>query len=146
MNWLINLSSMLIANLPSLNAVLNSISACFILTGFVFVKKGNVTKHRACMIGALISSTLFLISYLIYHAYHGSTPFLNEGWIRPLYFTILISHTILACTVVPLVGVTFWRAIKGDIERHRAIARWTFPIWLYVSITGVIVYAMLYHL
>lgn len=102
--------------------------------------------HRACQIAAFCTSTVFLVSYLTYHYFHGTTRFAGQGIARPLYFTILISHTILAIVIVPLVLVTLYRAARGDFERHRKIARWTLPIWLYVSVTGVVVYLMLYQI
>ncbi len=139
---------MSISDLPTLNAILNSISAFLLTIGYVFIKRKNREAHRRCMLGAFATSTLFLISYLTYHIgkQTGPTPFSGQGWIRSFYFTILISHTILAAVIVPLVFVTFARALKGNFDRHRRIARWTLPIWLYVSVTGVVVYLMLYHL
>ncbi|MGE5218846.1 MAG: DUF420 domain-containing protein [Chloroflexota bacterium] len=134
------------AQLPTLNAALNSLSAVFLLAGFLFIKSGNRDAHRACMLTAFGCSTLFLISYLIYHYGVGSVPFKGQGWIRPVYFTVLITHTILATTVVPLALITLSRAWRERFDAHRRIARWTFPIWLYVSVTGVVVYWMLYWL
>lgn len=130
---------------PVLDAALNGTSAALLLTGRWFIARKNVVAHRALMISALVASSLFLASYLYYHAHVGSVHFQGTGWSRPLYFTILISHTILAATVLPLVIITLSRALRGRFPQHRAIARWTFPIWLYVSITGVIVYFMLYR-
>jgi putative membrane protein len=135
-----------IAQLPTLNAALNSLSAVFLLAGFLLIKSGNRNAHRACMLTAFACSILFLISYLIYHYHVGSVPFKGQGWIRPVYFTILLTHTILAVTVVPLALVTLRRAWREKFAAHRRIARWTFPIWMYVSVTGVIVYWMLYWL
>jgi uncharacterized membrane protein YozB (DUF420 family) len=132
--------------LPTVNAALNSLSAVFLLVGYLCIKAKKVTAHRACMLSAFASSTLFLISYLFYHYQVGSVPFKGQGGIRTIYFTVLISHTILAAAVVPLVLVTLIRALKGNFDKHRRIARWTLPIWLYVSITGVLVYWMLYWL
>jgi uncharacterized membrane protein YozB (DUF420 family) len=129
-----------------LNAALNSLSAVFLLAGFYFIKSGNRDAHRNCMLAAFTSSILFLISYLIYHYQVGSVPFKGQGAMRTVYFTILISHTMLAVTVVPLASITLVRALKEKFVAHRRIARWTFPIWLYVSVTGVIVYWMLYWL
>ncbi len=137
---------MSISDLPTLNAILNSISAILLTIGFVFIKQKNREAHRRCMIGAFTTSTLFLISYLIYHYKVGSVGFQGQGVIRPVYFAILLTHTVLAAVIVPLVFVTFARALKGNFDRHRRIARWTLPIWLYVSVTGVVVYLMLYHL
>lgn len=135
-----------ISELPTLNAVLNATSAVLLLMGFVFIRLRLVNAHRACMVAAFCVSTVFLISYLTYHYYHGSTRFTGQGWTRPVYFSILISHTILAATIVPLALMTLYRALRGRFDRHRRIARWTFPIWVYVSVTGVVVYWMLYHL
>lgn len=131
--------------LPALNAILNATSGILIIIGYVMIRRKKVAAHRACMIGAVSASIIFLISYLIYHFNVGATRFVGTGWSRPFYFTVLISHTILAVTLVPFVIVTLRRALKGDFARHRKIARWTFPMWVYVSITGVIVYFMLYH-
>jgi len=130
---------------PVLDAALNGTSAALLLTGRWFIARKNVAAHRAMMISALVASSLFLASYLYYHAHVGSVHFQGTGWSRPLYFTILISHTILAASVLPLVIITLSRALRRRFPQHRAIARWTFPIWLYVSITGVIVYFMLYR-
>ena len=135
-----------ISYLPHLNACLNGTSAVLLFSGYSFIRARNVAAHRACQTTALIVSLLFLASYLTYHYYHGATRFPGTGWVRPLYFTILISHTILAIVIVPLVALTFYRAIRNDFGRHRRIARITLPLWLYVSITGVIVYLMLYHI
>lgn len=134
-----------VSQLPSLNAALNSLSAVFLVAGYYFIRSKNINAHRACMVSAFASSTLFLISYLIYHYQVGSVSFKGQGWIRTVYFTVLLTHTILAITVVPLALTTLARALKGKFDRHKKIARWTFPIWLYVSITGVIVYVMLYR-
>jgi uncharacterized membrane protein YozB (DUF420 family) len=134
-----------IAYLPHLNAFLNGTSAVLLFTGYSFIRARNVSAHRACQTAALIVSSLFLASYLTYHYYHGATRFLGVGFVRPLYFTILTSHTILAIVIVPLIFLTFYRALRGDFLRHRRIARVTLPLWLYVSVTGVIVYLMLYH-
>jgi putative membrane protein len=132
--------------LPHLNAVLNTTSALLLLAGFRFIRLGRIHAHRNCQVTAVMTSTLFLISYLTYHYYHGATRFAGQGLARPLYFTILISHTILAVVIVPLIVVTLYRAALGDFDRHRRIARWTLPLWLYVSVTGVVVYMMLYHI
>ena len=138
---------MLVNFLPTLNAILNATSGVLITIGFFLIRRGRIAAHRACMIGAVISSSLFLISYLVYHIGFkaGVSRFTGTGWIRPVYFGILISHTILAITIVPLIAVTLTRALRGRFILHRRIARWTFPMWLYVSVTGVIVYLMLYH-
>jgi len=134
------------AQLPALNAALNSLSAVFLFTGYLFIRAKNRDAHRACMLAAFACSILFLISYLVYHFQVGSVGFKGQGWIRPVYFTILITHTILATAVVPLALITLVRALRERFDAHRRIARWTFPIWLYVSVTGVIVYWMLYWL
>ena len=135
----------MIEQLPTLNAILNSTSAILLITGRIFIGRGNRDAHKRCMIGAFSVSILFLISYLTYHYFHGSTAFMGQGWIRPMYFTILISHTILATVIVPLVIITLRRGLASKFTLHAKIARWTFPLWLYVSITGVMVYLMLYH-
>lgn len=135
-----------ISYLPHLNACLNGTSAILLFSGYSFIKARNVVAHRACQIAALVVSLLFLASYLTYHYHHGSTRFLGTGLVRPFYFTVLLSHTILAIVIVPLVSLTFYRAFRGDFQRHRRIARITLPLWLYVSITGVIVYLMLYQI
>ena len=132
--------------LPHLNACLNGTSAILLFAGFSFIRWGKVAAHRACQISALVVSTLFLISYLTYHYYHGTTRFQGIGLARPIYFTILTSHTILAIVIVPLIAITFVRAFRLDFVRHRKIARITLPLWFYVSITGVIVYLMLYQI
>ncbi len=139
---------MSISQLPALNAILNSVSAILLITGYYFIRQKNIKAHRAVMISAFVTSTLFLTSYLIYHFSKelGPTRFLGEGIIRPIYYFILITHTILAVTIVPMVFVTFSRALGKRIDPHRKIARWTLPLWLYVSVTGVIVYLMLYQL
>ena len=136
----------LVARLPHLNALLNSTSAILLISGYRFIRLGRIKAHRNCQIAAVISSTVFLASYLTYHYFHGASRFLGQGIARPIYFSILISHTILAVVIVPLVIVTLVRAARGDFERHRHIARWTLPLWLYVSVTGVIVYLMLYQI
>ncbi len=131
---------------PVIDASLNGTSAVLLLIGRSFIKHGRMAAHRATMITALISSSLFLTSYLYYHWHVGSVHFQGRGWARPVYFSILISHTILAAAIVPLIIITLIRALREQYDRHRAIARWTYPLWMYVSVTGVIVYFMLYHL
>lgn len=131
--------------LPTLNAVLNATSAVFLVTGYTFIRAGKKNAHRFCMLGAVTVSTLFLISYVTYHYTAGATPFAGQGWIRPVYFAILGTHTLLAVAVVPLASVTLVRALRERFTLHRQIARWTFPIWLYVSVTGVVIYWLLYH-
>jgi uncharacterized membrane protein YozB (DUF420 family) len=132
--------------LPHLNAVLNATSGLLLVTGYVLIRRRQVTLHLSCMIAALISSTLFLISYLTYHYYHGATRFAGAGIARPLYFTILVTHTVLAVVILPFIFVTVYRAARGEYRKHKRIARWTFPLWLYVSVTGVVVYLMLYQI
>ncbi len=134
-----------IGDLPTLNAVLNGTSAVLLAFGYLFIRRKKVNLHKACMVSAFVISTLFLVSYLIYHYHAGSKPFPGEGWTRPLYFAILISHVILATVTLPLSIVTLARGVRGRFEKHRSIARWALPIWLYVSVTGVMVYLMLYH-
>ena len=135
-----------ISYLPHLNALLNTTSTVFLIIGFIMIRKGRIKAHLRCQLAAVVTSTLFLISYLTYHYYHGDTRFLGQGIVRPFYFTILITHVILAMIIVPLVLFTLFRAWRSDFVKHKKIARWTLPIWLYVSVTGVIVYLMLYHL
>jgi len=135
-----------VRDLPALNALLNTTSAVLLITGYRLIRQGRRDAHKKAMTAALIVSALFLASYLVYHAQVGSVKFQKTGWIRPVYFTILISHTILAACVAPMALVTVWRAWKGRFEKHRRLARITLPIWLYVSVTGVLVYLMLYRL
>lgn len=135
-----------VTSLPHLNALLNTVSAVLLLTGYRFIRKRNVAAHRRCMLAALGSSGLFLISYLVYHFSVGSVPFQGQGWIRTVYFAVLVSHTVLATAIVPLVVLTVVRALRERFDRHRAIARWTLPLWIYVSATGVVVYWMLYQM
>ena len=134
-----------IGDLPTLNAVLNGTSAVLLAFGYLFIRRKKVNLHKACMVSAFVISTLFLVSYLIYHYHAGSKPFPGEGWTRPLYFAILISHVILATVTLPLSIVTLARGLRGRFEKHRSIARWALPIWLYVAVTGVAVYLMLYR-
>ncbi|MDR3719591.1 MAG: DUF420 domain-containing protein [Bryobacteraceae bacterium] len=133
-------------DLPTLNAILNSIAAVLIVTGYCLIRARRIEAHRKVMLAAFTTSTLFLISYLVYHAQVGSVHFQGTGAIRIVYFTILLTHTLLAAVVAPMVIVTLFRGLKGRFEKHRKLARITLPVWLYVSVTGVIVYAMLYHL
>jgi uncharacterized membrane protein YozB (DUF420 family) len=132
--------------LPHLNAFLNFSSFVLLTSGYFFIRRKNVIAHRNCQVAAVVVSVVFLISYLTYHSQHGATRFTGQGIVRPIYFTILITHTILAAVIVPFVIITLRRARRGDFLRHRAIARWTLPMWIYVSVTGVVVYLMLYHL
>lgn len=137
---------MSVTDLPAVNAGLNSISGLLLAAGYRYIRRGKIAAHRACMAAAFGVSTLFLICYLTYHAQVGSVPFQREGWIRPVYFTILISHIVLAAAILPLALVTLYRAWRERFDSHRRIARWTLPIWLYVSVTGVVIYLMLYRL
>ncbi len=137
---------MTLSDLPLLNASLNATAGVLLVIGYVLIRRGRVRLHRASMIGACVVSTLFLTSYVIYHANIGSKPFPGRGPIRFVYFVILITHVILAAAVPPLALITLTRGLRARFERHVAIARWTLPIWLYVSVTGVIVYVMLYRM
>jgi uncharacterized membrane protein YozB (DUF420 family) len=133
-------------DLPALNATLNAISTVLLVIGWVLIKQGKRQAHRNCMIAALTVSGLFLASYVIYHAQVGSVPFTGTGWIRTVYFSVLIPHVILAAAIVPPVLITVSRGLSARYDKHRRIARWTLPLWLYVSVTGVIVYWMLYQM
>lgn len=135
-----------ISDLPAVNACFNSSSAILLTCGYILIKRGRQNAHRNCMVGALISSTFFLIGYLTYHAHAGGTIFQNPPWFRPIYLTILLTHTVLAAAVVPLVALTITPALRQKFDRHRRIARWTWPIWMYVSVTGVIIYLLLYQI
>ena len=137
---------MTVRDLPTLNAALNATSAVLLVLGWVLVRRRRLEAHRRAMLGAVGCSTLFLVSYLVYHAQVGSVRFQGQGWIRPLYFAILLTHTVLAAAIVPLVLVTLTRALRGRFEAHRRLARVTFPLWAYVSVTGVVIYVMLYRL
>jgi uncharacterized membrane protein YozB (DUF420 family) len=134
------------ADLPHLNALLNAIAATLLTSGYINLKRGRIGAHRACMIAAVMTSALFFVSYITYHAQVGSKPFPGTGVLRAIYFVILIPHVILAATVPPLAIVTLRRGLRRDDDRHRRVARWTLPIWLFVSVTGVIVYLMLYQM
>lgn len=137
---------------PHLNAMLNALSGISIVVGFYFIQKRKIDLHRMCMLTAFILSGIFLLSYITHHAIRtyyfglGPTRFTGEGIVRPVYFTILTTHTILATVIAPLIVMTLWRALKGKFDMHKRLARWVFPIWLYVSVTGVVVYLMLYQL
>ncbi len=133
-------------DLPALNATLNAMGTVLLSAGYMFIRRRQIERHRFCMIGAFSVSCLFLASYLVYHYHVGSVPFTKHGWIRPVYFTILITHIVLAAAIVPLALVTLSRALNERFDRHRAIARWTLPLWLYVSVTGVVIYWMLYRM
>lgn len=137
---------MTIGDLPALNATLNGLSAVFILTGYVLIRRGQRELHKRCMLTALVTSSLFLVSYVVYHANAGSRPFPGTGIARPIYFAILITHVILAAAILPLALTTTARGLRAQYARHVAIARWTLPIWLYVSVTGVVIYLMLYQM
>jgi uncharacterized membrane protein YozB (DUF420 family) len=134
-----------ISDLPALNATLNGLAGTFLVAGYVLIRRGEAMLHRRCMLAALATSTLFLVSYVTYHASAGSRPFPGQGVIRPVYFAILISHVVLAAIIVPLALMTARHGLRGQFVRHVRIARWTLPIWLYVSVTGVVIYVMLYQ-
>jgi uncharacterized membrane protein YozB (DUF420 family) len=135
-----------LTDLPALNATLNGTAGVLLLSGYVMIRRRRIAQHRACMLGAFAMSALFLVSYVIYHANVGSRPFPGTGPIRAVYFAILVTHIILAAAVLPLAIVTLRRGLVNPYDRHARIARWTFPIWMYVSVTGVLVYLMLYQL
>ena len=136
---------MQLSDFPAMNATLNGASAVFLLLGVYFIKNKNISAHRFSMICAALTSTVFLGCYLYYHYHHGSTRYSHYDWTRSVYFSILISHTILAMVNLPIILKTLWHAIRGDFDKHKKIARYTFPVWLYVSITGVVIYWMLYQ-
>jgi putative membrane protein len=135
-----------ITDLPAINATLNLTSAVLLGTGYYFIRRRNIPAHKTCMVGALIASTVFLTSYLIYHYNVGNVLFTKQGWIRPVYFFILIPHVVLAIVILPFILRTAYLGLTSRFDKHRRIARWTFPVWMYVSVTGVLVYLMLYHL
>jgi uncharacterized membrane protein YozB (DUF420 family) len=132
-------------DLPAVNASLNALSGLLLLSGYIMIRTRRIEQHRRCMVAAFITSSVFLVCYVVYHAKVGSVPFTRQGFVRSLYFTILVTHVTLAATVVPLALVTLSRGLKGRYPQHIRIARWTFPIWLYVSVTGVLVYVLLYQ-
>jgi uncharacterized membrane protein YozB (DUF420 family) len=134
-----------IHDLPALNATLNATSGVLLVLGYVLIRAGRVDQHRRCMLAAFTTSALFLASYLVYHGQVGSVPFTRQGLVRPVYFTILLTHVVLAAAVLPLALVTLSRGLKARYPQHRRIAQWTLPIWLYVSVTGVLVYVLLYQ-
>ncbi len=142
---------MSLADLPAVNAALNTLSAVFLGAGFYYIKRRNECAHRRCMLAAFVTSTLFLACYLTYHTYvayylgKGPTVFREPAWFRPIYLVILLTHTVLAMAVVPLALRTLYLGLKGRYDAHRKIARWTWPIWLYVSVTGVLIYLFLYQ-
>ena len=135
-----------VTTLPAVNAALNTLTALLLVAGYVQIRRRRIAAHRACMLAAFTTSVLFLVSYLTYHAQVGSQPFTGQGPIRSVYFVVLISHIVLAALILPLALVTLRRGLRRDDVRHAAIARWTLPIWLYVSVTGIVVYWMLYRL
>ncbi len=135
-----------ISSLPEVNAVLNATSAVLLVCGYIFIRRGKIKAHKLCMVSAFATSTLFLVSYLTYHFESGMRRFTGQGAVRAVYFSILTTHTILAVVIVPLVLITLARAWRGAFDRHRSIARRTLPLWLYVSVTGVVVYWMLYRM
>ena len=135
-----------IADLPALNATLNALSAIFITAGYLLIKRGDRVLHKRCMLAALATSTAFLVSYVTYHANVGSRPFPGVGITRAIYFAILITHVVLAAVILPLALTTTARGLRAQYDRHVRIARWTLPLWLYVSVTGVVIYLMLYQL
>jgi putative membrane protein len=135
-----------IADLPHVNAALNSVTIAFLAAGLYFIRQGMRDRHRACMIGALVASVAFLVTYLIYHFNSGLAKFGGEGLIRPVYFTLLITHVLAAIVITPMVPITAYRALTGSFERHKRIARWTWPLWMFVAVSGVVVYAMAIHL
>jgi putative membrane protein len=143
---------MSILDLPAVNGTLNGLSAVFLTAGYIFIRRKNQTAHRNCMIAAFVTSTLFLACYLTYHFYlafalhRGPTRFLDPPWFRPIYLTLLATHTILAVVIVPMVFMTLSRALKRRYDLHRRIARWTWPLWMYVSVTGVLIYFLLYQI
>jgi uncharacterized membrane protein YozB (DUF420 family) len=132
-------------SLPAINATLNAISTVLLVAGYVLIRGRHVVMHRRCMIAACTTSTLFLVCYITYHLQVGSVRFTRQGFVRPVYFSILLTHVTLAAAVLPLAMITLWRGLTNRVDRHRAIARWTLPIWLYVSVTGVLVYVLLYQ-
>jgi uncharacterized membrane protein YozB (DUF420 family) len=135
-----------VTDLPALNACLNSISAILLAAGYFFIRRRQIERHRLAMTAAFVTSCLFLVSYLVYHYNVGSVPFTKQGWVRPVYFTILITHIVLAATIVPLALITLNNAWRKRFDKHRRIARWTWPLWMYVSVTGVVIYVMLYQM
>ena len=135
-----------VSSLPVVNVCLNALATVLLVTGYILIRGGRIRAHRAVMISAFVTSVLFLISYLTYHSAAGSRPFTGRGPIRIVYFTILITHIVLAAIIPPLAGITLWRGLRGRYERHIRIARWTLPLWLYVSVTGIVVYWMLYRM
>ena len=143
---------MSLADLPAVNALLNGLSASFLTVGYVLIRQGRQEAHRKFMLAACVTSVLFLISYLTYHSYvayvlqRGPTRFVDPAWFRPIYLVILLTHTVLAVVILPMVLITLWNGLRGKFEQHRRIARWTWPLWMYVSVTGVMIYFLLYQI
>jgi len=137
---------MQIADLPALNAILNGTAAALLSVGYVQIRRGRTEAHKRCMLAALATSALFLISYVVYHANVGSRPFPGSGIVRAAYFTILVTHVVLAAAILPLALITASRGLRAQFDRHVRIARWTLPLWIYVSVTGVVIYLMLYRM
>lgn len=137
---------MQIADLPAVNATLNGLAAILLTTGYIMIRRGNRELHKSCMLAALTTSALFLVSYVVYHLNVGSRPFPGEGAVRIVYFAILITHVVLAITILPLALITAARGLTAQFDRHVRLARWTLPMWLYVSVTGVVIYVMLYQM
>lgn len=135
-----------VSELPALNASLNGVATVFLVAGYVLIRRRRIAAHRASMMAAVAASAMFLVSYVIYHANAGSRPFTGTGPIRAIYFFILLTHIVLAAAIVPMVLITLSQALRGRFDRHAAMARWTLPIWLYVSVTGVVIYLMLYRM
>jgi uncharacterized membrane protein YozB (DUF420 family) len=135
-----------LSDLPAVNAMLNGLSALFLTAGYYFIRRKDQDAHRNCMVAAVCTSALFLVSYLVYHSQAGRTVFKEPPWFRPIYLTILLTHTVLAVVIVPMVLATLSRAIQGRIELHKNAARWTWPVWIYVSVTGVVIYLLLYQI
>jgi putative membrane protein len=136
---------MKLTDLPALNAALNAFSAVCLITGFILIRRGDRKGHRNCMVAAMTASVLFLISYIYYHLHAGRTVFRDPAWFRPIYLTILLTHTVLAVTILPMIVVTATRAFRERFDKHKRIARWTWPLWIYVSVTGVLIYLLLYQ-
>ena len=137
---------MTFSDLPAVNASLNGLSAIFLMAGYRFIRRKNVPAHHRCMLSAVVTSTLFLICYVTYHLKAGRTVFKDPQWFRPLYLTLLLTHTVLAVVIVPMVIITLSRALRQRFDLHKRIARWTWPLWMYVSVTGVVIYFLLYHI
>jgi uncharacterized membrane protein YozB (DUF420 family) len=134
-----------VQDLPAVNATLNAAAGALLVAGYLLIRAGRIDWHRRCMIAASVTSLAFLICYVTYHAQVGSVRFTRQGIVRPIYFAVLLTHVVLAAAVLPLATVTLWRGLRADFDRHRRIARWTLPVWLYVSVTGVLVYVLLYQ-